>query len=60
MTHEKLDYQGMSATILVTLQEMMEFVQLVVAQLERTGHSPKVACGKGCSYCCHSQINIIC
>jgi len=59
MTHEKLDSLRMSATILVTLQEMMEFVQGVVAQLEQSNHSPKTSCGSGCSYCCHSQINII-
>lgn len=59
MTHEKLDLLRMSATILVTLQEMMEFVQGVVVQLERLNHSPKTSCGSGCSYCCHSQINII-
>jgi len=59
MTHEKLDYQGMPATILVTLQEIMEFVQIVAAQLEKGGHSAKVACGNGCSYCCHSQITVI-
>jgi Fe-S-cluster containining protein len=59
ITHEKLDTLRMSATILVTLQEIMEFVQGVVVQLEKSNHSPKAACGSGCSYCCHSQINII-
>lgn len=59
ITHEKLDYQSMPATILVALGEIMEFLQSVVGQLEKEGHSMPVACGSGCSYCCHSQINVI-
>ena len=57
--HEKLNLHEMSATILVAVQEIMEFVQGVVVQLEQSNHSPKTACGSGCSYCCHSQINLI-
>ncbi len=47
-----------NATILAYLKEMMEFVQGVVLSIEASGKSPAVSCSEGCSYCCHSQVNI--
>ncbi|MDD9300960.1 MAG: YkgJ family cysteine cluster protein [Desulfobacter sp.] len=41
------------------LREMMDFGQELVQDLEISGQAPKVSCGKGCSYCCHSRVNIL-
>ena len=45
ITREKLGYQSMPTTILVTLLELLEFLQGVVGQFEKSGHSMPVACG---------------
>jgi Fe-S-cluster containining protein len=47
------------ATILVALQDVMEFVQTIIDKLETSGQSPLVSCRSGCSYCCHSLIKVI-
>ncbi|MCG8619396.1 MAG: YkgJ family cysteine cluster protein [Desulfobacterales bacterium] len=39
--------------------EVLEYVQEIVAELEDGGQSLRVACKSGCSFCCHSQVNII-
>jgi len=45
--------------ILPVFQEILEFSDSIVQNLEENGQSPKVACQSGCNYCCHSQVNII-
>lgn len=45
--------------ILPVFQEVLEFSESIVENLEENGQSPKVACRSGCTYCCHSQVNII-
>ncbi len=50
---------GFQEAILPVFQEVLEFSQTIIRNLERAGQSPKVACQSGCSYCCHSQVNII-
>ena len=51
--------QGFQEAILPVFQEVLEFSQTIIRELERAGQSPGVACQSGCSYCCHSQVNII-
>lgn len=56
---EKLDGITSHAAILPVFQQVLEFLQTLVTQLEDGGESPLVACRSGCSFCCHSQVSII-
>ncbi|MBU1342951.1 MAG: YkgJ family cysteine cluster protein [Proteobacteria bacterium] len=59
MTREKMQDTVQPQTVLITLQSIMEFVQDIVEQLEKSELSLPSACCSGCSYCCHSQIKVI-
>lgn len=50
---------SLKASILQVFQEVVDFSQDIVRELETSGQSPEIACQSGCSYCCHSQVNII-
>lgn len=56
---KKTDNISFRNAILPVFQEVVEFAQDIVQALEISGQSPKVACQSGCTYCCHSQVNII-
>lgn len=59
MIQPRLNTGVRGEAILVLLQEIMEFVQDIIEPLEKSGQAPCIACSSGCSYCCHSQVNII-
>lgn len=48
-----------NGSVLSVLQELMEFAQGIVDNLERDNKSPHVACQNGCDYCCYSHLKII-
>lgn len=59
LVQKKMSHGKHKNNILITLQAVMEFGQNIIENLESSGQSPKVACGSGCSYCCHSLVRII-
>lgn len=59
ITQEKMTNGAHQDTILVAIQAVMVFVQEIIEQLEASGQSPAVSCGSGCSFCCHSLIQVI-
>jgi len=59
IAQEKMTNGGYQDTILVAIQAVMVFVQEIIEQLEASGQSPAVSCGSGCSFCCHSLIQVI-
>lgn len=56
---KRMENVGFQAAILAIYQEVLEFSDNIVQELEANGQSPEVACISGCSYCCHSQVNVI-
>lgn len=56
---KKSDGLSFADAILPVFQEVLEFSDRIIQGLEESGQTPKVACKTGCSYCCHSQVNII-
>lgn len=56
---EKLAGQEHPEGILEVLREMMAFAQDLIQGIEDSGQAPLVSCRSGCSYCCHSQVNIL-
>lgn len=59
LSQKKADGLKFHDAILLVFQEVLEFSDSIVQNLEENGQSPKVACRSGCNYCCHSQVNII-
>ena len=59
LSQKKADGLKFHDAILPVFQEVLEFSDSIVQNLEKNGQSPKVACQSGCNYCCHSQVNII-
>lgn len=59
LLQKKSDGLRFHDAILHVFQEILEFSDSIVQDLEKNGLSPTVACQIGCSYCCHSQVNII-
>ena len=59
LAREKMTHGKHKDTILVATQTVMDFVQETIEKLETSGQSPKVSCGSGCSFCCHSLIRVI-
>lgn len=55
----KLQENPFAQSILPAFEQIMEFAQVIIEQLEESGQSPSVSCQCGCSYCCHSQVKII-
>jgi hypothetical protein len=59
LQQKKTDGFKLYDVILPVFQEMLEFSDQIVLDLEENGHCPEVACQSGCSYCCHSQVSVI-
>lgn len=59
LCRKKSDGMGFCDAIVPVFLEMLEFSDMIVKDLEDSGQSPGVACKKGCTYCCHSQVTII-
>lgn len=59
LSQKQMDGLEFQNAILPVFQEVLEFSDSLIQGLEKNGQSPKVACKSGCSYCCHSQVNII-
>lgn len=58
-TSNKMAGMNFKDSILVTIRDVMEFVQEIIEGLEESGQSPAISCGPGCGFCCHSLIKII-
>ena len=56
---EKIYNGFINDAILPVLKNVMAYAHDIVDALERSNQSPAVACGPGCSYCCHSQIHVL-
>lgn len=56
---EKIYNGFIDDAILPVLKDVMAYAHDIVDVLERSNQSPAVACGPGCSYCCHSQIHVL-
>lgn len=55
----RLEGMASNAALVPVFQEILAFSQTLVDELEVSGLSPRVACSSGCTFCCHSQVNII-
>lgn len=56
---EKIYNGFINDAILPVLKDVMAYAHDIVNALECSNESPPVACGPGCSYCCHSQIHVL-
>ncbi|NDY72115.1 YkgJ family cysteine cluster protein [Desulfobacter hydrogenophilus] len=56
---EKIYNGFINDAVLPVLKNVMAYAHDIVDALERSNQSPAVACGPGCSYCCHSQIHVL-
>jgi len=56
---EKIYNSFINDAVLPVLQDVMAYSHDIVDALESSNQSPAVACGPGCSYCCHSQIHVL-
>ncbi|NWH05183.1 YkgJ family cysteine cluster protein [Desulfobacter latus] len=56
---EKIYNGFINDAIIPVLKDVMAYAHDIVNALERSNQSPAVACGPGCSYCCHSQIDVL-
>lgn len=56
---EKIYNGFINDAVLPVLKEVMAYAHDIVDALESSNKSPDVACGPGCSYCCHSQIHVL-
>ncbi len=56
---EKIYNGFINDAILPVLKDVMAYAHDIVDALEGSNESPAVACGPGCSYCCHSQIRVL-
>jgi len=56
---EKIYNGFINDAVLPVLKNVMAYAHDIVDALEHSDQSPAVACGPGCSYCCHSQIHVL-
>jgi len=56
---EKIYNSFINDAVLPVLKDVMAYSHDIVDALENSNQSPAVACGPGCSYCCHSQIHVL-
>lgn len=56
---EKIYNSFINGAVLTVLRDVMAYAHDIVDALEHSNQSPAVACGPGCSYCCHSQIHVL-
>ena len=56
---EKIYNSFINDAVLHVLKDVMAYSHDIVDALESSNQSPAVACGAGCSYCCHSQIHVL-
>lgn len=56
---EKIYNGFINDAVLPVLKDVMTYSHDIVDALESSNKSPAVACGPGCSYCCHSQIHVL-
>ncbi len=56
---EKIYNSFINNAVLNVLKDVMAYSHDIVDALESSNQSPGVACGPGCSYCCHSQIHVL-
>lgn len=56
---EKIYNSFIDNAVLPVLKDVMAYSHDIVDALEHSNQSPAVACGPGCSYCCHSQIHVL-
>lgn len=56
---EKIYSSFINDGVLHVLKDVMAYSHDIVDVLESSNQSPTVACGPGCSYCCHSQVHVL-
>ena len=56
---EKIYNSFINNAVLPVLKDVMSYSHGIVDALESSNQSPVVACGPDCSYCCHSQIDVL-